>query len=290
MRGATGGARSVACRALDAFTFFGLEPTPDPTRWKMPITTGLVSGRGTLFGGAGLGACIEIAEHTTGRPVIWASAQYLSFARPGDVLELDVQELVRGHQTSQVRILARVGDDEILCVLASLGERPVVVEGQWEQPPAVPPPAECPPREIDTRHGGTMMSRLAMRLADAPWTPANPVASCAGNSAVWVLLPDGLECSPAALALVGDLVPFGIRQATGRPAGGSSLDNTLRVAHPAATEWVLADVRVHSLARGYGHGLVHLWAEDGTLLGTASQSSIVREWKADSPPSQEVAG
>ena len=42
------------------------------------------------------------------------------------------------------------------------------------------------------------------------------------------------------------------------------------------TEWVLADVRVHAVADGFGHGLVHLWAEDGTLLGTASQSTIVR--------------
>ena len=44
--------------------------------------------------------------------------------------------------------------------------------------------------------------------------------------------------------------------------------------HP--TEWVLADIRVHAVADGFGHGLVHLWAEDGTLLATASQSTIVR--------------
>ena len=35
-------------------------------------------------------------------------------------------------------------------------------------------------------------------------------------------------------------------------------------------------MRVHAVADGFGHGLVHLWAEDGTLLGTASQSTIVR--------------
>ena len=31
-------------------------------------------------------------------------------------------------------------------------------------------------------------------------------------------------------------------------------------------------------ADGFGHGLVHLWAEDGTLLATASQSCMVRYW------------
>jgi acyl-CoA thioesterase len=47
------------------------------------------------------------------------------------------------------------------------------------------------------------------------------------------------------------------------------------------TEWVLADIRVQSVADGFGHGVVHLWGEDGTLLATASQSAIVREWKPD---------
>jgi acyl-CoA thioesterase len=91
-----------------------------------------------------------------------------------------------------------------------------------------------------------------------------------------VRLPD-LEMSAAALAIVGDYVPFGIGQALGRRTGSNSLDNTLRVAKRAPTEWILADVRVHAVADGFGHGLVHLWAEDGTLLGTASQSAIVRE-------------
>ena len=45
------------------------------------------------------------------------------------------------------------------------------------------------------------------------------------------------------------------------------------------TEWVLLDIRVQAVANGFGHGLVHLWATDGTLLGTASQSAIVRYWK-----------
>ncbi len=79
--------------------------------------------------------------------------------------------------------------------------------------------------------------------------------------------------------MLGDFVPSGIGQALGMPAGGNSLDNTLRVARLVPTEWVLLDIRIHAVANGFGHGLVHLWAEDGTLLGTASQSAIVRFWK-----------
>ena len=64
-------------------------------------------------------------------------------------------------------------------------------------------------------------------------------------------------------------------------AGGNSLDNTLRVGRLVPTEWVLLDIRVDLIANGFGHGVVHLWAEDGTLLATASQSTIVRYWKDD---------
>jgi acyl-CoA thioesterase-2 len=72
-------------------------------------------------------------------------------------------------------------------------------------------------------------------------------------------------------------VPFGISQALGLAGGGnSSLDNTLRVYRLVPTEWVLLDIRIDAVARGFGHGVVHIWAEDGTLLATASQSTIVR--------------
>ena len=87
-----------------------------------------------------------------------------------------------------------------------------------------------------------------------------------------------MGCGAGLLGILGDWVPFGIGQALGQRAGGNSLDNTLRVVRLVPTEWVLLDVRIHGIANGFGHGLVHLWAEDGTLLATASQSAIVRFW------------
>ena len=71
-------------------------------------------------------------------------------------------------------------------------------------------------------------------------------------------------------------MPFGIGQALGLMGGGNSLDNTLRVYRLAPTEWVLLDIRIHAVAHGFGHGVVHLWSQDGNLLATASQSTIVR--------------
>ena len=90
-------------------------------------------------------------------------------------------------------------------------------------------------------------------------------------------MPDLLDMSSgASLAILGDYVPFGIGQALGLAGGGNSLDNTLRVDRLVPTEWVLLDIRIDAVANGFGHGVVHLWAEDGTLLATASQSTIVR--------------
>jgi acyl-CoA thioesterase len=265
---------------MDALTFFGLERTDDPARWRMPIVPGLTSGRRALFGGCGLGAAIEVMEQLTGRPCVWATAQYLTYASPPSVLELDAREVVRGHRISQARVIAHVGDTEVLTVLGALGTRPLPDEGQWAQRPDVPPPDECPPRvHHHDRTDDTIRSRLEERVARGRpfWEFPGPQGD--GTSAIWVRLPDVLEMSAAALAIIGDFVPSGIGQALGRRAGGNSLDNTLRVAHRAPTDWVLADIRVHAVADGFGHGLVHLWAEDGTLLGTASQSTIVRSWR-----------
>jgi acyl-CoA thioesterase len=97
---------------------------------------------------------------------------------------------------------------------------------------------------------------------------------------MWVRIPDVIEdVDAASLAVLGDFVPMGVGQSLGVLGGGNSLDNTLRVVHLVPTEWVLLDIRVHAVERGFGHGLVHMFAEDGTLLATASQSCIVRFWK-----------
>jgi acyl-CoA thioesterase len=263
---------------VDAVTFFGLERTADRWTWRMPIVPSLCSGLGTLFGGCGLGAAIEVLERATDRPLVWATAQYLSFARPPSVLNLDVTEVVRGHQISQARVVGQVDGEEIFTVNAALGRREIEFAGSWAVEPPVPTPVASPARVIEGRHVGTITDRLDMRLANARNMDEFPAGPGDGRSALWVRLPH-LEMSAAALAIVGDYVPFGIGQALGQRAGGQSLDNTLRVANRVATEWILADVRVHAVANGFGHGLVHLWSQDGTLLGTASQSTIVRRWR-----------
>jgi acyl-CoA thioesterase II len=262
---------------VDALAFYGLESTDDPLRWRLPVVQEICSGLGALFGGAGLGASIEVLERVTGRTLVWATAQFLQFARPPSVVELEVNEVVRGHGTSQARVLAHVDGREIFTVLAALGTRSLPWEGEWAVHPDVPSIADSAPRILAPHHEGTIATRLETRLANARDFEDLDGVPGDGRSALWVRLPPQLESNAAALAILGDYVPFGLSQALGRRINSNSIDNTLRMVRVHPAEWVLADIRVQAIADGFGHGVVHLWAEDGTLLATASQSATVRE-------------
>jgi acyl-CoA thioesterase-2 len=273
-------AAAVRFRPMDAREWLGLEPTHNPMRWMLPITPGISTGHQFLFGGCGLGAAIAALEGSSGRPVVWATAQYLSYANPPSIMDIDVTIAVAGKQVTQARVVGHVGDREILTVNAALGRRPLEVGGQWAEMPTVPPPDECPKRMSRMPGNDSIMERMDVRLADAlsfEELPGPPQPG--GRSAVWARIPEVLDMSAATLAILGDYVPFGIGQALGAPAGGNSLDNTLRVARLVPTEWVLLDIRIDAIVNGFGHGVVHLWADDGTLLASASQSTIVRFWE-----------
>ena len=50
----------------------------DDLRWRLPVTPELSTPGNFLFGGCGLGAALVALEAATGRPTVWATAQYLS--------------------------------------------------------------------------------------------------------------------------------------------------------------------------------------------------------------------
>ncbi len=266
---------------MDAKTFLGLEATHNPNRWYLPVTAGVATRGNFLWGGCGLGAAVEAMERTTGRPVIWATSQYLSYAQVGATMDIDVIIGAHGKSITQARAVGHVGDREILTVNAALGHRDTRGEGVWVTMPDVPAPEDCHERfgvtPDDQGVVDGMMARLDFRLARARgWDAMDGVPSPDGRSAMWARMPDVLEMSGAALAILGDYVPFGLGQALGAHAGGNSLDNTIRMVSTVQTDWVLLDIRIDAISNGFGHGVVHLWAQDGTLLATASQSTILR--------------
>jgi acyl-CoA thioesterase II len=124
----------------------------------------------------------------------------------------------------------------------------------------------------------TVLTRVEHRVARGRLFSELDGRPGSANSAFWARVPGQLEPSAATLAVIGDYVSGGVSQPLGVRTMGRSLDNTLRMVGLVPTTWVLCDIHMHALANGFGHGLAHLWAEDGTLLATASQSISVRLW------------
>jgi acyl-CoA thioesterase len=262
---------------MNARDFLGLKATHNPHRWYLPFERRLCTREGFLFGGCGLAAAVTALEATTGRPLVWATAQYLSYARPPSVLDLDVIVPVAGKQTTQARAVGHVSDQEILTVNAALGSRKLDIAGQWVEMPDVPPPAECPRAPTFEGSEGTIHAQVEIRVASGRYgARRDGTPSPDGRSALWIRLPQELERSAAGLAIVADWVPSGIGQALGRWAGGNSLDNTIRILELVPTDWVLCDIQIDGIAKGFGHGFVHLWSEDRRLMAVGSQSLIVR--------------
>ena len=239
-----------------------------------------------MFGGVGLGASLRALEAATGRPVVWASAQYESYARPGETVTFAVDERVRGNQVSQARVTATTADGrEVLTVVSALGMRDLPERGQWTLAPRVPPPDDCRPRTLWAgRHPDDIHSRVEFRIAKGsmhgPRAGGGPAPD--GNIVMWArpnpaVIPDQ-PIDTAFIAVVADYVPSGVGPTLGRDAGGNSLDNSIRFHRRVPTDWLLRDVQIHGVANGFAHGRMHIFAASGELIATASQSLILRLW------------
>jgi acyl-CoA thioesterase len=215
---------------------------------------------------------------------VWATAQYLSYAVSGSMLDIEVIIPASGRHITQGRAIASVDGREILTVNAALGRgEDLGLDAVWVSPPEVPPPLECPPRVLPKMFRNSILDSVEVRvakgrrLADFDGSPGLP------DSALWARVPGHLAPSAGTFAIFGDYVAGSAGQPLGRHIMGRSLDNTLRVVQPAQTEWVLCDIRMHALVGSMGQGMAFLWSEDGVLLATASQSLTVKLWPADVP-------
>jgi len=261
---------------------FDLRQTHNPHRWVLPVETRICVGPPEgkfLFGGAGLAASIAAMERTTGRPAIWATAQYLSYAKPGEFVDVDVIVPMKGKHVTQARVVGHVGDREILTVNAALGARPQEVSAQWAQMPEVPPPSACEPMPHFDDDTLDLHHQFDMRVAKGRYGAARKgELSDDGHAVLWGRPKDSRPVTSGLLAIIADYVPSATGHALGRLAGANSLDNTIRIRELRATEWMCCDIRIHGVNAGFVHGRMHIFAEDGTLMASASQSGILRLW------------
>jgi acyl-CoA thioesterase II len=264
----------------NARQFLGMQPQGDELHWRLDVVPELTTPMNFLFGGCGLGAALVALEAAAGRPTVWSTAHYLSFAPTGSVLDLTVTLAAEGNRVTQGRVVGKVGDQEILTVNAAVAApASLAMGGVWVRPPEVPPPDQCPPRLLPDFISASVFDRIEVRLAKGrsfEELGAGTAEPGDGTSALWMRVPGHLEPSAATLAILGDYVTGGMSQPLGRRVMTRSLDNTLRMVQLEPTEWILCDIHIEALVGGYGQGIAHLWSEGGTLLATASQSMTVR--------------
>jgi acyl-CoA thioesterase len=261
--------------------FFDLQATHNPHRWFLPLSDAVCvgpPGNSFMYGGIGLASAIAAMERTCERPVVWATAQYLSYARPGSVVDLDVWVPVAGKYNSQARVIGHVGDQEIFTVNAALGARPSPVSHQWVTMPDMPPPEDCERSMLWGDQGTNLNSRLDVRMAKGRYGegPRDGTLSADGRLVMWIRTIEDFPIDSSVLAVFADYVPSGVGAALGRNGGGNSLDNTLRIVRIVPTRWVLADIMIQGIHGGFAHGDMRLFSEDGQLMAMASQSVIAR--------------
>lgn len=271
--------------------WLGLQPTHNPQRWFLPIEPHISVRSHFLFGGSALGAAVAALEETTGRPAVWATAQYVSYGKVGTTMDLDIHISAEGRNTTQARATGHVDGEEIVVVNAALGQRNLDLTEQWSIQPDVLPPEQCLERERwdDAESLGNYLDQrwaLHPSTVDNPDSigvdqPAGPTGHGPGRICMWARMPHHFDPSAATLAVLGDWVPMGIANSTTRVINSNSLDNTIRLLGVVPTEWFLLEIEPGGIRNGFGHGQLRIWSESGILMAMASQSVLVRERKPD---------
>ena len=258
----------------DGQHFFSPIATHNPLRFYLPVEDRLAVGRDRRFmmGGVGLASAIDVLERVTERPLIWATAQYLSFAQPGSVVDLDVRAPVIGNTVTQARVVSHVGDREILTVNGAMGIKPDQPAAQFvnRDLATLPPPSDCDLHEPHDHWPGGLNQRFERRrIPDEPGLTQ-------GRTRMWVCNKEGDQVSAGFLAIVADYLLGSVGQLLDRETNTSSIDNTLRLHAIEQAEWLFCETQVTAVANGFCYGQMHIISESGLLLATGSQSGIVR--------------
>jgi len=191
-----------------------------------------------IMGGVSMGCTISALEMATGQSLLWAHGQFLSAARPDVPLIIDLELPEKGKSITQASAILRDGDRIILKLTGGLGGREGYPLHQFHPMPDVPQPMDCPIKQADVYY----------------FKPAEDVPVTAGY-----------------LAILADFL------------GGShrltrtctSLDNLVRIHSLKPTKWVLNETKITAMANGAFCGDRRLFAEDGTLLASASQTALL---------------
>jgi acyl-CoA thioesterase len=251
------------------------------------LAPGLTRHDGALYGGTGLAVSVMAMEAATGRDVLWATTQFVSSPSSGTDIDWTVDVLAEGRRTSQVLVRATAGDAVAFVALGAVGvSKDDGLTGQYRQMPDATPPADGAPwggAFEDSVDPQSWTLKIDLRTAEL----RGPTTS----SALWARRRDGLPFTPAAIGFAADFVPLGVARSAGKLGAGSSLDNSMRFRPGESTEWVLLELHGDFASGGYGHGIVLVWGQDGTLVASGSQTASMKYlWGEDETPKLPLQG
>jgi acyl-CoA thioesterase len=252
----------------DAPAWLGLEEVGEG-HWTFELTSPLGRGDGKLYGGTGIAVAVALQEAVTQREALWTTAQFVGSANVGDRLDCDVAVLAHGRRSSQLKITLRHGDRVVVVALGAAGAHgDTPLEAQVPVMPDVPGPDDA-----DDFIG--RMQQQMPELTRSGWSETAELRRLDlpdDGLAMWGRMRHAPLSRPA-IAFMADFVPLSVARVTGALGGGISLDNSMRFGRLVDSEWVLYDYDPHFATGGYLHGGVRAWAQDGTLLGYASQTA-----------------
>jgi acyl-CoA thioesterase len=251
-------------------------PSADGTR-TLPITHKTNGGgRGSLFGGVGLAAGVIALADAAGRPVVWATGQYVSTLFEPATMELTVDLPAVGRSVTQGRVSGHHDDKEVITVLGAAGAREELYRGSWDAPPEAPAPEDC--QDVGRRFEQPSIHYYTeVRIARGMFGFTGVGSPSGDNRTVlWTRMPE-VAPDAAMLAIVADFGPSAVGNAVGQTVSVTSLDNTIRYAEPIpdGSDWILLDNRVEFVGNGFAKSSSLIWTESGVLLATASQSMTV---------------
>ncbi len=245
-------------------------PTPDASvkglyrlETSPPCFAG-VPGNLFLMGGVGLATAMDALQQHTGQPVLWITAQFLATAFPGATLDIDVETPVVGRRVTHAGIVLREGARVVHRFMAATSASPLNVEADFiPMPSGLPTPLTSVDKDTGSRRNSEyLLGEVERRLAY--------VDEAAGIEHVWCRSRKGRPMCPELIAIISDFSP----SSHPKTDKATSIDNTFRMHRMVETEWVLVSTQVHSFADETFHNLAHVFAEDGTLMATASQTGL----------------
>lgn len=228
-------------------------------------------GHSYFFGGACLGMAVEAAARVVERPVVQASAQFFRFMPRGALMDIEVHPKAGGKTLAQATVIMRIANEEVTRVSLGLGCRDGFEAHQWISAPLVPPADECslqhilPPQDAHAQFLERIEAREISGNAEG------------GRTLLWLRRRDGGPNDRMALAAFADFLPLALGRGTGRPGGGNSVDNVLRLLDEAGPGWILCDMEISAAVHGFAHGSLRLWSQEGKLLSIGAQTLIQKK-------------